>query len=1062
MKGNIGAFALLSGLVSGAAAVDAKDVQFADQDPGTYCITYLSTYLAPVSIATGVPRPAENTTDVELISTSTTAARSSDLASSVASSAAASTTLEPTGERIILLVNPSGGNTKRNIGGFVGDGNPDICTFATIFTLGNGQLSEDGVPVSYLGDGYQKLQASSSTSDSTVSTTFSSEGGALRFRNPALPNGGASFCQTPSDGQVYMTFGSEPSGCVPVSLNVYRAEQCIDGRIDGLGPTTTSTKTDETISTHSAEIYSTVTHSTEALSTEEASASASAETMTTLSTAGASAETSFIEPSIASTFSTEGSGVSMGSSSSDSPASQETEAPSSTLTDEPTATQSQGDVVITNAVSNGRFSIKDPNSASGIFGFDAEGQAEQRNGDCYKGDGSSDNGCVALGSSSDSQKRAFGGLASISQFLTNLAPSRNVLYTVQFYYVVITAGGSQACSVNGYLGNTQFYTMGLFTSGGVSVSWNRVLTTVMADSRSASFGISLSCTGNGLALIYVDSVFVSNQVTPDNIDQFQLDFGDSDTPEETTSRLPSTPTSEPANQVTSIEPVTTTTNSPPATTTGYTRPEIPSQEVCPDGYRPPGFCGQKWPKPSEPFCEYRSQPNAQAVAYPLSEYPMQGMDIQKCALTCAYIDGCFAFAVNNNPRYPCNFILEPLRLQGWTTGDPNRVLEWSELACFNCQLCDESQSQTTAGVTGAPVESETTIIAEPSTRVPQNTTRWLPEPQSSSGNLEPTPGTKSTSMRPPRPETSVDVEPTFIKGTTTGPETTHTSAQTPVVDTSSEAPEVSTPLSRDSTSLTEDATSTTQEPTSTSETTTASSTPTETCKYTHGEMCNFDRFNYPKDVLCSWGDKLTSRSFWLETRESYPHQDRAEECIAICQGHPLCLTAGYSQFENRCYFSELPLLKENFVTEENDWKKQVWLDTRCYTDCEACVSDSVPKGPPDMCAYTLGDECKPVANPPAGTLCNYEAYMGGGWVDGNDPNLITVYTEYAQATPRRCAAICRAYPGCKGSGYKDDRCKFSVYKLALSGMPIPLETNQDPSMNSIWDDPACWTCPGCQ
>jgi hypothetical protein len=76
--------------------------------------------------------------------------------------------------------------------------------------------------VSYLGDGYQKLQASSSTSDSAISTTFSSEGGVLRFQNPSLPNRGASFCQTPSDGQVYMTFGSEPSGCVPVSLNVYR------------------------------------------------------------------------------------------------------------------------------------------------------------------------------------------------------------------------------------------------------------------------------------------------------------------------------------------------------------------------------------------------------------------------------------------------------------------------------------------------------------------------------------------------------------------------------------------------------------------------------------------------------------------------------------------------------------------------------------------------------------------------------------------------------------------------------------------------------------------------
>jgi hypothetical protein len=133
--------------------------------------------------------------------------------------------LEPIGQRIILLVSPSGGNTKRDLGGFVGDGNPDICTFAAVFTLGNGRLFESGVPVSYLGNGYQKLQASSSSSDNAISTTFSSEGGLLRFQNPSLPNGGASFCQTPADGQVYMTFASKPSGCVPVSLNVYRGKR---------------------------------------------------------------------------------------------------------------------------------------------------------------------------------------------------------------------------------------------------------------------------------------------------------------------------------------------------------------------------------------------------------------------------------------------------------------------------------------------------------------------------------------------------------------------------------------------------------------------------------------------------------------------------------------------------------------------------------------------------------------------------------------------------------------------------------------------------------------------
>ncbi|KAF4344580.1 hypothetical protein FBEOM_1478 [Fusarium beomiforme] len=1025
MKGHIAALALLGGVAKGAA--DVNDIQYAEQGPGTWCITYLSTYLAPISAATGLPRPTDNTTIPELVSTSTT--EYSALGSSAAAIAFTSAALEPTGQRIILLITPSGGTTKRDVGGFVGEGNPDVCTFATLFTLREGQLSEGGVPVSYLGDAYQKLQASSSSGNGAISTTFSSDGDILSFRNPSLPNGGASFCQDSSDGQVYMTFTSKPPGCVPVSLNVYKAEQCIDGRLDGPGASTTSLQSDEPISATSVA-------ETSAIASAETSADASIvpSLEVPIDTSSAPTVSESLEPSapLAST---------------DSAATQEAEITSGSSIDTPTTSQSGGSIVVTNAISNGRFSIKDPNSESGIFGFDAEGEAKQRNGECYKGDGSSDNGCVALGASNDSKKRAFGGLASISQFLNNLAPSRTVLYTVQFYYVVITAGGGQVCTVNAYLGNQQFYTMGLFTSGGVSLSWNRVLTTVRADSRSASFGISMSCTGNGLALIYVDSVFVSNQVTPDNIDQFQLDFGDGDSTPETTSDLPSIPTSRPIEQTTPNTEPTMTTESQPSSTKGPTRPrpEIPSQEACPDGYKPPGFCGQKWPEPSEPVCKKRGQPDAMTDAYQLSIYPMQGLDIQKCALTCAYIDGCFAFAVTDNEHYPCKFLSLPLESVQWKEAPaPRDNLEWSDLDCFNCQLCGEIPPYTTAthGFTEPPVQSETTDDWEHSTRIPQNTTNWLPEPETSSGSLEPTPGTKPTSIRPPEPETSVDVGPTFVEDTTTWPETTHTSIG-------------------ESTSLVDDATSTTQDPTTTSETTTASETPTETCKYTHGEMCNFDRFNYPKDVLCSWGDKYTGK-YWLETRESYPHQDRLEQCIAICQGHPLCMSAGYTMFENRCYFSELPLVKENFVTEENDWKKQAWLDKRCYTDCESCVPDSVPKGPPEMCAYTEGDECKPVANPPDGTICNYSAYMGGGWVDGNDPGVLDDYNDYDQASPRRCAAICRAYPGCKGSGYKDGRCKFSVFKLALSGMPIPLETDQDPSMNSVWDDPACWTCPGCQ
>ncbi|PTD08590.1 hypothetical protein FCULG_00011212 [Fusarium culmorum] len=196
--------------------------------------------------------------------------------------------------------------------------------------------------------------------------------------------------------------------------------------------------------------------------------------------------------------------------------SQTTDVATSTPHNLPTTTTSLGDIIITNSIANGRF-------ANGIDGFDSEGEANHQQGGCFKDDGSPDNGCASLKAVGDSKKRFLGSFAGISQFLESLQPSTTVLYTVQFYYAVVTGGGFQMCTVSASLGNKQFYSMGLFSVGN-SISWNRVLTSVTADSRNANFGISMICAGNGQALIYIDSVFVSNQVTPKNIDQFQLDF----------------------------------------------------------------------------------------------------------------------------------------------------------------------------------------------------------------------------------------------------------------------------------------------------------------------------------------------------------------------------------------------------------------------------------------------------------------------------------------------------------------------------------------------------------
>jgi hypothetical protein len=141
--------------------------------------------------------------------------------SSAPASASTSVDFDPTGQAVIFAVTPSQGTRKRDLGGFVGSGGPDVCTFATVYTLGQGQLFDGGLPIAYNGEAFQPLRSSSVPSGDAITTTFSNDGGVLSFTSPSLPGGRASFCQTPSDGQVYLTFTSRPSGCQPVTLTIY-------------------------------------------------------------------------------------------------------------------------------------------------------------------------------------------------------------------------------------------------------------------------------------------------------------------------------------------------------------------------------------------------------------------------------------------------------------------------------------------------------------------------------------------------------------------------------------------------------------------------------------------------------------------------------------------------------------------------------------------------------------------------------------------------------------------------------------------------------------------------
>ncbi|QKD55258.2 uncharacterized protein FOBCDRAFT_320111, partial [Fusarium oxysporum Fo47] len=153
--------------------------------------------------------------------------------------------VEPPGRSVIFLVqapsNQKRDIKKREIGGFVGADNPDVCTFALTFNLAEGQLFVNGLPTSYVGEDYKALgvQDEDSFVQGSITKTFGTTGRTLFFKNSGLPNGEAGFCQD-SSGQVYITFSASPPGCVPVTLGVYDVTQCQNSQLVGFETSTSA------------------------------------------------------------------------------------------------------------------------------------------------------------------------------------------------------------------------------------------------------------------------------------------------------------------------------------------------------------------------------------------------------------------------------------------------------------------------------------------------------------------------------------------------------------------------------------------------------------------------------------------------------------------------------------------------------------------------------------------------------------------------------------------------------------------------------------------------------
>ncbi|KAF5710933.1 hypothetical protein FMUND_9284 [Fusarium mundagurra] len=183
---------------------------------------------------------------------------------------------------------------------------------------------------------------------------------------------------------------------------------------------------------------------------------------------------------------------------------------------------------VRNLATNGNMAEIDPNNPLSVPDWEVDGDARIVGGAGREEPGSNERGCAAMSASNTGDgKRALGISVSISQSMSNL--NLATPYTIRFYYLIVTSPAAiNLCQLTGFLGGSVFYQNWVFSTG-TAVSWNEVLQAVTPAQVNAPLRIAMNCLMGGGATVLVDSVFISNAVTPQNINNFAVNFGNTGT-----------------------------------------------------------------------------------------------------------------------------------------------------------------------------------------------------------------------------------------------------------------------------------------------------------------------------------------------------------------------------------------------------------------------------------------------------------------------------------------------------------------------------------------------------
>ncbi|KAM0468576.1 hypothetical protein ACHAP7_010791 [Fusarium lateritium] len=175
--------------------------------------------------------------------------------------------------------------------------------------------------------------------------------------------------------------------------------------------------------------------------------------------------------------------------------------------------------IIENSVTGGGMTSLNP--------FVIDGHVEFNTKDGFTGDGSSDTSAAELMapiSGIRKRQNRRDDVAAIKQMLTNL--DVRTQYTIQFYYYLRNPTQQvTSCVLEAFIGSQKFYTTDLLGTG-ASISYNQVLVSTRVTTSEAFLNVQITCTGDVSVSVLIDSIFVSNQVSVENIGDYRLDFGD--------------------------------------------------------------------------------------------------------------------------------------------------------------------------------------------------------------------------------------------------------------------------------------------------------------------------------------------------------------------------------------------------------------------------------------------------------------------------------------------------------------------------------------------------------